>query len=68
MSRLAEGNESPYLQFCCEPKNALKNIVVWTSLVVQWLRLCAPSKGDWGSIPGQGTRAYILQLRVRMLH
>ena len=49
------GNESLYLQFCCEPKNALKGTVFWTSLVAQWLRLCAPNKGDWGSIPGQGT-------------
>ena len=27
-----------------------------TSLVVQWLRLCAPNAGGMGSIPGQGTR------------
>ena len=27
-----------------------------TSLVVQWLRLCAPNAGDMGSIPGQGTK------------
>ena len=27
-------------------------------LVVQWLRLCAPSAGNPGSIPGQGTRAH----------
>ena len=26
-----------------------------TSLVAQWLRLCAPNAGDLGSIPGQGT-------------
>ena len=26
-----------------------------TSLVVQWLRLCAPNAGGTGSIPGQGT-------------
>ena len=25
---------------------------MWTSLVVQWLRLCAPNAGVWGSIPG----------------
>ena len=28
-----------------------------TSMVVQWLRLCAPNAGDLGSIPGQGTRS-----------
>ena len=35
-----------------------------TSLVVQWLRLCAPSARGPGSIPGQGTRSHIPQLRV----
>ena len=28
-----------------------------TFLVAQWLRLHAPSAGDLGSIPGQGTRS-----------
>ena len=37
-----------------------------TSLVVQWLRLCTPRVEGPGSIPGQGTRSYMLQLRVRM--
>ena len=37
-----------------------------TSLVVQWLRLQAPSAEGPGSIPGQGTRAHMSQLRVRM--
>ena len=37
-----------------------------TSLVVQWLRLHAPNAGGLGSIPGQGTRSYMPQLRVRM--
>ena len=32
-----------------------------TSLVVQWLRLHAPSAGGLGSIPGQGTRSHMLQ-------
>ena len=27
-----------------------------TSLVVQWLRLCASTTGGLGSIPGQGTK------------
>lgn len=38
-----------------------------TSLVVQWLRLCAPYTGDPRSIPGQGTRSLMPQPRVRML-
>ena len=32
----------------------------------QWLRLCTPSAGGPGSIPGQGTRSHMLQLRVCM--
>ncbi|TEA25428.1 hypothetical protein DBR06_SOUSAS11710016, partial [Sousa chinensis] len=35
------------------------------SLVVQWLGVCAPNAGGRGSIPGQGTRSHMLQLRVR---
>ena len=30
-----------------------------TSLVVQWVRLCAPNAGDPGSIPGQRTRSHM---------
>ena len=33
------------------------------SLVVQWLRLCAPNTLGLSSIPGQGTRSHMLQLR-----
>ena len=33
-----------------------------TSLVVQWLRLCAPNAGGLGSIPGQENRSRMLQL------
>ena len=29
---------------------------LWTSLVVQWVRLHAPNAEGLGSIPGQGTR------------
>ena len=35
-----------------------------TSLVVQWLRLCASNTGGPGLIPGQSTRSRMLQLRV----
>ena len=34
------------------------------SLVVEWLRLCAPNAGDPGLLPGQGTRSHMLQLKV----
>ena len=40
---------------------------VGTSVVVQWVRLHALHAGGLGSIPGQGTRYHILQLRVLFL-
>ena len=39
----------------------------WASLVVWWLRLGASNSGDLGSVPGQGTRSHMPQLRVPML-
>ena len=35
-----------------------------TSLVVQWLRLCAPNAGGPGSLPSQGTRSHVLQQKI----
>ena len=35
-----------------------------TFLVVQWLRLLAPKEGSPGSIPGQGIRFCLLQLKI----
>ena len=32
-------------------------------MVVQWLKLSGPNTRDPGSIPGQGTRSYMLQLQ-----
>ena len=37
-----------------------------TSLVVQWLTVHVPNAGNLGSIPGQGTRSHVLQVRVGM--
>ena len=37
---------------------------VGASLVVKWLRRHAPNAGGLDLIPGQGTRSYMLQLRV----
>ena len=34
----------------------------------QWLKCHTPNVGDLGSIPGQGTRSQMLQLRVHMLY
>ena len=42
-----------YRQNSHEPKCK----ILGTSLVVQWLRLCALNAGGLGSIPGQGTRS-----------
>ena len=39
-------------------KGNTKNASTGTSLVAQWLRLCAPNAGGLGSIPGQGTRSH----------
>ena len=36
-------------------------------LVVQWLRRHAPNAGGPCSIPGQGTKSHVSQLRVQML-
>ena len=43
-----------------------KRTVAGTSLLVQWLRLYAPSMRGLGSIPGWGTRSHMPQLK--MLH
>ena len=32
--------------------------------VVRWIRLCAPNAGGLSSVPGQGTRSQMLQLKV----
>ena len=37
-----------------------------TSLVVQWLRFHTHNAGGPGSVPGQGTRSHLRQLRVRI--
>ena len=41
----------------------VKELTLGTSLVVQWLRLHAPSAGGPGLIPGQGTGSHMPQLR-----
>ena len=40
------------------------NWIPGTSLTVQWPRLHTPNAGGLSSIPGQGTRSHVLQLRV----
>ena len=41
----------------------VKIVAIGTSLVVQWLRLCTANIGGLGLIPGQETRAHMLQLK-----
>ena len=36
-----------------------------TSLMVQWLRLCAAYAGDLGLLSGQGTGSHMLQLKKK---
>ena len=38
------------------------------SLVPHWLRMRAPNAGGLGLIPGQGTRARMLQLKKKILY
>ena len=45
----------------------LQNWPSGASLVIQWLRLHTPNAGGLDSIPFQGTRSHILQLRVHRL-
>ena len=44
----------------------IKTTMRGTSLVVQQLRLHAPNAGGLGSVPSQGTRSHMLQLRVHV--
>ena len=46
-----------------QENSVFKKIQLWTSLLAQWLRPCAPSAEGHSSIPGQGTRSSMLQLR-----
>ena len=45
-------------------KVTLKKPQRGTSLVVEWLRLHAPNSGSPGSIPGQGTKPRMPQLKA----
>ena len=47
----------------CFGKKGKVEWVQGTSLVIQWGRLYAPNVGDLGSIPGQGSRSHMIQLR-----
>ena len=57
-ARLNRKNDNE-LWLCCLNERTIKG----TSLEVQWLRLHAPNAGGPGSIPYQGTRCHMPQLR-----
>ena len=42
----------------------IEEVTSGTFLVAQGLRLCAPNAGGPGSIPGQGTRSHMSQLKI----
>ena len=46
-----------FLFHVCVFSSAFLFILLWTSLAVQWLRRCASTAGDKGSISGQGTKS-----------
>ena len=45
-------------------RRRMLRLTTGTSLVVQRLRLCAPSAGIPGLIPGEGTQSHMLQLKT----
>ena len=56
-----EGEKGPCLYFL-----SIKVRTKGTPQLVQWLGLHSPSAGGLVSIPGQGTRSHVRQLRVHM--
>ena len=52
------------MELCWENNFQTKQLsILGTSLVVQWLRVCAPNGGGPGFIAGWQTRSHMLQLR-----
>ena len=51
------GTENGVHVSVCGTKVSFEIIIAGTSLVVQWVILCAPSAGGPGSIPRWGTRS-----------
>ena len=45
----------------------LRNLLIGASLVVQWMRPCALNAKEPGSIPDEGIRSHMLQMRLNML-
>ena len=55
-------------KLCCERVMVAKEVHGRTSLVVQWLRLHALNAEGPGSIPGQGSRSHMPQLKDSARH
>ena len=57
-SRVEAGKRKMNLKYAVisESNKVFKNKWIGTSLVVQWLRLCASNAGGTCSIPGGGTK------------
>ena len=49
--------------WCEEQRQLETGSSLGTSLVVQWLRLCTPSAGEQGLMPGRGARFHMLKLK-----
>ena len=66
VSKLSWSIKTPWWCVGSQLHYPLQNQFQGTSLVVQWLRCQSPRAGGPGSIPGQGTRSHMLQLRVHV--
>ena len=65
-TRLPNGQCQFFPSPCVPGTSPIKKGSSGVYVVVQWLRLHAPHAGDPGSIPDQGARHHMLQLRVPM--
>ena len=65
--RMSAGKILSSVYICWDRKIQIFKILSGTSLVVRWLRLCAPNAGGPGSIPGLGTRPHVPRLRAHRL-
>ena len=56
--------QKPGTESVLEAKDAVYQHHQRTSLMTQWLRLCILNAGGPGSVPGQGTRSHMPQLKI----
>ena len=65
MTEISAGRKSHWYQTSKWPHSEVHQ--QGASLVVQWLSIHAPNTGGLGSIPSQGTRSCMPQLRSHVL-